>query len=135
MTTLSTTATTPQPGPPAQRLIGLIRRRPITSFLVVIFAVVWPVLGIPRLAGHSVAPDRLDLVLSALSFGLLFGTAVAVTAVADGRLGVRRLLAGVLRWRIGAGWWLLVGAALPALTLIIAAATGTLRTRPRAGGR
>ena len=130
MTALSTTATTPQPGPRAHRLTGLIRRRPVTSFLVVIFAVAWPALGIPRLAGHSIAPDRLDLVLSALAFVLLFGTAVAVTAVSDGRPGVRRLLAGLVRWRIGVGWWLLVVAALPALTLAIAAATGTLRTPP-----
>jgi membrane protease YdiL (CAAX protease family) len=127
MTSLSTTAKAPQAGPPAHRLTSLIRRRPITSFLVVVFGVVGPALGIPRLAGHSVAPDRLDLVLAALAFVLLFGTAVAITAVADGRSGVRRLLAGLVHWRIGVSRWLLV---VPALTLIIAATTGTLRTPP-----
>jgi hypothetical protein len=130
MTSLSTTAKAPQAGPRAHRLTSLIRRRPITSFLVVVFGAAWPALGIPRLAGHSVAPDGLDLVLSALAFVLLFGTALAVTAVADGRSGVRRLLAGLVHWRIGVSRWLLVVAALPALTLIIAATTGTLRTPP-----
>jgi membrane protease YdiL (CAAX protease family) len=43
---------------------------------------------------------------------------------------VRRLLTGLVHWRIGVGRWLLVVAALPALTLIIAAATDTLRTPP-----
>jgi membrane protease YdiL (CAAX protease family) len=130
MTNLSTTAEAPQAGPRAHGLTGLVRRRPITAILVVIFAVAWPALGIPRLAGHSVPPDRLDLVLSALAFVLFFGTALAVTAVTDGRSGVRRLLAGLVRWRIGVGRWLLVVAAMPVLTLIIAAATGTLRTPP-----
>jgi hypothetical protein len=131
VTNVSTTAeAAPQAGPRAHGLTGLVRRRPITAFLVVIFAVAWPALGIPRLAGHSVPPDRLDLVLSALAFVLLFGTALAVTAVTDGRSGVRRLLAGLVRWRIGVGRWLLAVAALPTLTLIIAAATGTLRTPP-----
>lgn len=114
----------------AHRLTGLIRRRPITSFLVVIFGVVRPALGIPRPAGHSVAPERLDLVLSAPAFVLLFGTAVPVTAVADGQPGVRRLLAGAVHWRVGAALWILVVAALPALTLITAGATGTLRNPP-----
>jgi membrane protease YdiL (CAAX protease family) len=53
-----------------------------------------------------------------------------VTAVADGRPGVHRLLAGIAHWRIGAGRWLLVTAALPALTLTIAVGTGTLRHPP-----
>ena len=61
---------------------------------------------------------------------LLYGTAVLVTAVADGQPGVRRLLAGVVHWRVGVAHWILVVAALPALTLITAGATGTLRNPP-----
>lgn len=113
-------------------LRGFVRRHPITVFLLLVFGVYFPVVGLPRLAGHSIAPELLDPVLSVLAFVLLFGSAVLVTAVADGRPGVRRLLAGIVRWRIGTARWLLAVGALPALTLIIAAATGTLR-RPSEG--
>jgi membrane protease YdiL (CAAX protease family) len=98
--------------------------------LIVIFGLVWPGLGIPRLAGYSVAPERLDLVLSAMAFVVLFGAAVLVTAVVGGRPGIRRLLAGIVHWRIGVGRWLLVAGALPALTLAVAGATGTLHSPP-----
>lgn len=129
MTNLTAT-TAPQSRPRMRRLTGLIRRYPITSYLVVIFGVVWSGLGIPRLAGHSVAPDRLSLVLSALAFGVLFGGAVLVTAVADGRPGVRRFLKGLVHWRIGVGRWVVVVGALPALTVAVAGAAGTLQTPP-----
>ena len=43
---------------------------------------------------------------------------------------MRRLLASMLRWRIGIARWLLVLLALPVLTLAIAAATGTLEAPP-----
>lgn len=130
MTNLSATTTAQQPEPGVRGLTGIVRRYPTTSFLVTIFGVVWVVLGIPRLAGHSVVPERLDLVLSVMAFVVLFGSAVLVTAIADGRPGVRRLLAGITHWRIGVGRWLLVIGALPALTLTIAWATDTLRSPP-----
>jgi membrane protease YdiL (CAAX protease family) len=122
--------TTPQSGPRTRRLTRLVRRHPITAYLIVIFGLVWPGLGIPRLAGYSVAPERLDLVLSAMAFVVLFGAAVLVTAVVGGRPGIRRLLAGIVHWRIGVGRWLLVAGALPALTLAVAGATGTLHSPP-----
>jgi membrane protease YdiL (CAAX protease family) len=107
-----------------------LRRRPVTAFLLLTFGILGTSVGIPRLAGHSIPAEHLSLVLSALAFVLLFGGAVLVTAVADGRPGVRRLASGLTRWRIGVSRWLLVIAALPALTLIIAGATGTLRHPP-----
>jgi len=125
-----TATTTPQSGPRTRLLTRLVRRHPITAYLIVTFGLVWPGLGIPRLAGYSVAPERLDLVLSAMAFVVLFGAAVLVTAVVDGRPGIRRLLAGIVQWRIGVGRWLLVAGALPALTLAVAGATGTLHSPP-----
>ena len=69
-----------------------IRRHPVPAYLVLVFGVVWPILGIPRLAGHSVPPRWESLALSGLAFAVLFGGAVLVSAVADGRAGVARLL-------------------------------------------
>ena len=107
-----------------------IRRHPVPAYLVLVFGVVWPILGIPRLAGHSVPPRWESLALSGLAFAVLFGGAVLLTAVADGRAGVGRLLAGLVRWRIGVARWLLITGALPVLTVIVAWASGTLRPPP-----
>jgi hypothetical protein len=108
----------------------LVRRHPVTAYLVLAFGLVWPVLGIPRLAGHSVPPQWESLALSGLAFVVLFGAAVLVTALADGRAEVTRVLGGIVQWRIGVGRWLLITGALPLLTLIVAWASGTLRPPP-----
>ncbi|MFC7847585.1 CPBP family intramembrane glutamic endopeptidase [Arthrobacter sp. NPDC057388] len=57
---------------------------------------------------------------------ILLGTAVLVTAAADGRSGVRALFRQAVHWRVGAGWYVAAVLALPALTVLVAAATGTL---------
>jgi membrane protease YdiL (CAAX protease family) len=62
----------------------------------------------------------------------LLGSAVAVTARAEGRAGVRRLFAGAFRWRMGFGRFAMALLALPALTMAVAAVSGSLRT-PAAG--
>jgi uncharacterized protein len=107
-----------------------VRRHPISVFLVIVFGVFYPALGIPRLYGWSIPAADLTTVLAGTAFGLLFGGSVLVTCWSDGPAGVSRLLHGVLRWRIGVARYLLVLGALPALTLLIAAATGTLQTPP-----
>ena len=64
---------------------------------------------------------------------VLVGLAAAITRAADQRRGVRQLFAGLLRWRLGWRYLLLV-AAMPLLTVAVALATGTLRPpRPTAG--
>jgi membrane protease YdiL (CAAX protease family) len=59
--------------------------------------------------------------------------ALVITAVCDGRDGVRRLLGGVVQWRLERGrfgWrsWLLAMVALPALTLLLGALLGGTMT-------
>jgi membrane protease YdiL (CAAX protease family) len=103
-------------------------RHPLAVWLVVVLTALYTGLGLPRLFGHSVPQEAFRPVLSLLAFGLLFGGALAITGVAEGRNGLRRLLKGLLRWRIGAGRWLLILTALPTLTLGIAAASGSLQS-------
>ena len=57
---------------------------------------------------------------------------LGVSAAVGGRAEVRRLLARVVRWRIGVGWWLVVLLAFPVVTTAVAVATGTYRS-PDAG--
>jgi membrane protease YdiL (CAAX protease family) len=72
------------------------------------------------LNGWNVMPAK------ALELLLLLSGATLVTARAGGRAAVRRLYAGLTRWRIGAPRAFMVLAALPLLTVAVAAITGTL---------
>ena len=50
---------------------------------------------------------------------VLLPAALWVTAVTDGRVGVRALLGRAIRWRFSVGWWLAVIFALPAIALLL----------------
>ena len=108
-------------------LRGRIARHPLTAFLILGFGLAYPAMAVPILAARGIipgsslpgalhiAPDELAGVL--LTLVGLFPAAMIVTWAIDGRAGVRRLVSRMLRWRVGVGWWLLVLAGLPALTV------------------
>jgi uncharacterized protein len=117
----------PVAGERASGFRGWTARHPLTAFLVLVFAVAYPMVSLPILASHGlvpggalmerlpISPDELAGLLLALT-GLLPAT-LYVTWATDGRDGLRRLLSRMLRWRVGVGWWLLVIAGLPVLTI------------------
>ena len=115
-------------------LRGWAARRPVISFLVLLFALAYPVMSLPVLAAHGVIPDGwmprlagLDterIAAALLVFLALLPTTFLVTWAADGRPGVLRLVRRMFRWRIGARWWLLVIAGLPTLTMALALLLG-----------
>jgi membrane protease YdiL (CAAX protease family) len=90
----------------------------------------------PILATHDLVPgrglvERLpvppdQLVGLLMTFGALLPAALYVTWAADGPAGVKRLLSRMVRWRVGAGWWLIVLVGLPALTVGIGLLLGDL---------
>lgn len=94
-------------------LRALVARYPIASYLVVAFAVGWALLFPPALLGFQ--PIQLFVFPTAV-IGL-FGGAVLVTGLADGRAAVRDLLRRVFRWRVHPGWYLLAAVGIPALAL------------------
>jgi membrane protease YdiL (CAAX protease family) len=102
---------------------GPLRRaiadHPALSFSVLAIGVTWIGDVAAILAFGNITPGLL------LEFVVLISAALLVTGVADGRPGIRRLLAGVLRWRVGWGWYLVALLGLPLLTLLIALLTGT----------
>jgi uncharacterized protein len=119
------TTTEQSQAPQSDRLTGIrgfAGRRPITTFLIIVLAMAWPAFGIPILLGFPTDPSKLLVTLV-----VMIGTASLVTSWADGRAGVRNLFAGVTRWRIGVGYYLLVLAAMPALTIAVALASGTFQ--------
>ena len=115
-------------------LRGWVARRPVISFLVLLFTLAYPVMSVPVLAAHGVIPDGwmprlpgLDterIAAAMLVFLALLPTTFLVTWAADGRPGVLRLVRRMFRWRIGARWWLIVLAGLPTLTMALALLLG-----------
>lgn len=94
---------------------------PVTVFLILAIGVTWAAQISSILILGTILPGLLAELL------ILLGSAVLVTAAAEGRPGVRRLFGQTIRWRAGVGWYAVVLLALPVLTLLLAAATGTLR--------
>jgi len=107
---------------------------PVSAFLMLVFAIAYPVMSVPILAEHGVIPDgwmpqlpgldteRIASVL--LVFVALLPAALWTTWATDGPTGVRVLVSRMFRLRIGSRWWLLVLAGLPTLTLGLALLLG-----------
>jgi membrane protease YdiL (CAAX protease family) len=104
--------------PPSSQPLGvrsLIRAHPLISFFA--FTLVlswwpWPLYA----TGHSPLPVA--------SFGP-FLAALLVLGLTEGRRGIRALLRSMLRWRVGARWWV-VFLAVPVLFTAIAYALNLL---------
>jgi membrane protease YdiL (CAAX protease family) len=105
------------------------RRRPVTTFLMIALGVGLPLLGFAAIAGLPQEPFLLVACYAGLA-----GGALLVTRWVDGPGAPGRLLRGLLRWRFGPGRWLVVLLGMPALTLAVAAATGTLRAPAKGWG-
>ncbi|HYN93073.1 MAG TPA: CPBP family glutamic-type intramembrane protease [Pilimelia sp.] len=103
---------------------GLARRHPLGVFVAATIGLTWPVQIVSLANGWELMPALL------LELAFLLGAATLITAWTDGRPGVRRLYAGALRWRIGLGRFVVLITAMPALALLVGAATGTLHTPP-----
>jgi uncharacterized protein len=88
----------------------MVRRFPLVAYFVLAYALTWwvypllrfnPLIGLLGLFGPALA-------------------AIVVTAVTDGRPGVRTLLGRVVRWRVPVPWYL-VAIGLPAVLALLAA--------------
>jgi membrane protease YdiL (CAAX protease family) len=107
---------------------AFVARRPVTAFLIMAFAIAYPVMSLPALAVHRVIPggsllDRLpfppgQIAGLMLTMFALLPSALFVTLAADGRPGIAGLFRRIARWRFGIGWWLAVLAGLPVLTVV-----------------
>jgi uncharacterized protein len=101
----------------------LVGRYPLTTFRILAIVLCWLILTIPILASRHVIPGAgLPIEVFALAATLLviLPAALWVTAMTDGRAGVRALLARALRWRFGAGWWAVILVGLPVITVLLA---------------
>jgi membrane protease YdiL (CAAX protease family) len=119
---MTSTPATPSTDRPAGRIKGFAVRRPVLAFCLFAVGLSVTLMVALLIAGVSIIPGKASQLV------ILPGTALVITAWLSGRAGVRRLLTSMLRWRIGTTRWVMVLLALPALTLAVAAATGTLRS-------
>jgi hypothetical protein len=107
---------------------AFVTRRPVTAFLIMAFAIAYPIMALVALAVHRVIPggpllERLPfppdeitgLILTMLA---LLPSALFVTWAADGRRGIVNLFKRISRWRFGVAWWLAVLVGLPVLTVV-----------------
>jgi membrane protease YdiL (CAAX protease family) len=101
-------------------------RRPILTFLLLMYPLAWALVAAAFVLHLPLEPA---VALSTV-VGIL-GPAVLVTYWTGGRAAVLRLLSGVLRWRVGVGWYVFALVAMPAFTIPVSMVTGTL---PHAAG-
>jgi uncharacterized protein len=90
---------------------GAVARRPILTFLVLVFAFTGAVEFIP--ASEIVHGSLVNVVGSAVP-------AFLVVAITGGMAGVRALAASVVRWRVGLRWYAAALLALPLALVLIA---------------
>jgi uncharacterized protein len=114
-------------GSPAGGLRTWVARHPLVAFLVLVFGLGWPLLSIPALTAHGVLPGGAlpeEPFTLALTLLVMLPAALWVTAVTEGRTGVRALLRRAVQWRFGPGWWAAALLGLPLLTLAVGVAAG-----------
>jgi membrane protease YdiL (CAAX protease family) len=100
----------------------LARRRPIAVLLTTLLAPTYLAYAVVLLTGLPFMIGQ----IAQLAF--MIAAPVMVSAWIGGRAAVRRVFAGLLRWRIGVARSLLVLTALPLVSLLVAATTGSLDT-------
>lgn len=98
----------------------IIRRYPVVTFFLLACALTWGVTFLAAaLAGKPFPVGKLAassvIILTNLGPPL---AAVLVAGVASGADGIRRLRFRLLRWHVGARWWLVVVCGWPAIVLL-----------------
>lgn len=110
------------PSPAAGGLVHIMRRYPLVSFFVLAYAISW-ILWIPVLVFHwptfdpsTHAPSL--YILAGIVFGPT-GSAFLMTAVTQGKAGVRRLLRRFVLWRVGWQWYAAAILLIPVTEVLI----------------
>jgi uncharacterized protein len=117
------TATSPS------RLLALIQHHPLVSFFLLAYALSW---------GYELL--FIGLLRLPISIPELFGPIVAgfvMTALIEGRPGVRRLLSRFVLWRVNVRWYVFVLVGIPAVfvlaIIVVPGALGSFKVPSLAG--
>lgn len=113
---------TTAPAPSSRRPgASWLQRHPLLAFAGTAVGLTWAVQMTFLALGWPLFPAL------AIELLILLVTATTVTGLTEGRDGVRRLYAGVRRWRFAGRWYAVVLAMIPVATLAVAAVAGTLQ--------
>jgi uncharacterized protein len=101
-----------------------IMRHPLATYLVLVFAIAW-LFWVPLALLYDGGSDLqslrgspLVIVLQTLGVTAPLISAIVVTGLTRGKRGVRRLLGGLKRWRVGLWWYAAACLLIPVLTVL-----------------
>jgi membrane protease YdiL (CAAX protease family) len=113
------------PAQPGSARQSVLVRYPLVCFFVMAYAFTWIVTSPWTLGatGAGLLPVHLSALASSLLLdaGILAGPTLAaliMTAVTEGRAGVRRLLGRLVLWRVGVRWYLFALVGVPLIMLL-----------------
>lgn len=93
---------------PAQsRMSSLVQQHPLACFFVLTYLAAW-CLWAPLVIFRGTLPPAVGFILTMLGSLVPSTTAIVLVAVLHGKRGVRRLLARLVKWRVGLRWYLVV---------------------------
>ena len=99
-----------------------LRRHPVCSFFALAFAISWGgILVVMATTGFDLLelrPQDTGLIFVFMLLGPST-SGLALTALLEGRTGLRRLVARVAHWRLGLRWYLVALMTMPLLLLVI----------------
>jgi membrane protease YdiL (CAAX protease family) len=88
-------------------IVIAVRRFPLIAFFLLVFGLTWPLLIADAVGSHRIPATRVPVPLQLLISYQPTVAALLVTWVTGGGSAVRSLLRGLLRWRVGLGWYAL----------------------------
>ncbi|HEU4909047.1 MAG TPA: type II CAAX endopeptidase family protein [Propionibacteriaceae bacterium] len=98
-----------------------VMRHPLGSYLLLAFVIAWlfwvPLAWLLR-EGSAASGSALAIALQTLGVTGPLIAAIVVTGLTRGKTGVRRLLGGLRRWRVGPWWYAAACLLVPVLTVI-----------------
>src|SRR6476660_9555466 len=100
-------------------IVSFVKSRPVLTFFVLAYAISWS-----ASVGYALGVFQIPI----LAFGP-FLAAIIVTALADGRQGVKVLLLKLVQWRVGLVWYA-VALLLPAAITLAAVGANILLGAP-----
>jgi CAAX protease family protein len=110
-----------------------VMRHPLGSYLLLAFLIAWlfwvPLAWLLR-EGAVESGSALAVTLQTLGVTGPLVAAIVVTGLTRGKTGVRRLLGGLRRWRVGPWWYAAACLVVPVLTVIGVAVRAALSVGP-----
>ena len=100
----------------------IVQHHPVASYFVLVYALAW--VSIPLIARAIASSGEADptILVAIVGLPMLIAPGIAgitVTALVDGRAGLKAMLARMTRWRVDARWYLVALATMPLLVLAI----------------